>query len=373
MNSSRNYYDVLGVSKSAGPDEIKKAYRQLAIKYHPDRNPGNKKAEEKFKEAAKAYEILGDESKRKKYDQFGEAGLGEAGMGGASFENMSDIFSHFGDVFGDFFGGGFSQRSQRQRRQPRSGTDLAYELEVDLEDVLKGVEKDIQFNSDEVCPSCKGSRAKKGTRPVTCSSCHGTGQVTRQQGFFSMTSTCHRCRGEGTMIKEKCGECYGMGRKSRKRRIKVSVPAGVHHGSRLRLKGEGETGEWGGEPGDLYVGIHVKKHKEFQVQNRDLFKKIRISYLQSLLGSEVSVPTLSGSKTKVRINPGTSPGSLLRVPHQGLPFLNSYKNGDLILEVIVDIPKKLSQKEEELLYQISELKGESVSKKGSPFFKKWKP
>ena len=371
MSSSKNYYDVLGVSKTADKESIKKAYRRLAIKYHPDRNPGDKEAENKFKEAARAYEVLSDEGKKRKYDQFGKAGLGEGGMREHPFDNVNDIFSHFGDVFGDFFGGGFSQKRSR-RNASRPGADLVYNLEIDLEDVLKGGEKDIQFESEEMCSICKGSRVKAGTKPMSCSYCHGTGQITRQQGFFSMTSTCYHCRGEGVMIKEKCKECYGSGRQSKTRHLKVTVPPGVYHRSRLLLKGEGEAGSLGGETGDLYVDIHLRRHREFQVEKQDLIKKVKISYLQALLGAEISIRILEGSQIKVKIPHGTAHGHLLRVSRKGLPLLNSHRRGDMILKVEVEIPKQLSQKEEELLFQISDLKGENVSKKSSGFFKKWK-
>ena len=372
---SKNYYDILGLSKDADQEAIKKAYRLLAIKYHPDRNPGDKKAEDKFKEAARAYEVLSDKKKRIQYDQFGESGLGgfRSQGGGASFHNINDIFSSFGDVFSDFFGGFPRQGGgSARRKQPRQGADLAYHLEIDLEDTLQGGQKEIHFNVEEACSICKGTGAKAGTKPKPCSICNGSGQVTQQQGFFSMTTTCHNCRGEGVIVKFKCMECRGVGRSMKKRSLKVHIPAGVKHGSRLRLNGEGESGEFGGPSGDLYVDIHVRKHRIFQVQGQNLHKKLKISYLQALLGAELFVTTLEGKNIPVKIPSGTEAGGVIHVSGQGLPFLRSYRRGDMVLEVDVEIPKRLSSKEEGLLYEIAESKGENVNKKKSAFFKKWK-
>lgn len=355
-----DYYDILGVSKDADATTIKKAYRKLAMKYHPDQNPGNQEAEEKFKEAAQAYEVLSDDQKRQRYDQFGEAGVnGGFGGGGAGFHDVNDIFSAFGDIFGDFFGGGAGGQRTRRGSRARRGSDLRYYLEISLLDVLNGAEKEIQFDAEESCGDCSGSGAKPGTKPEPCSHCGGAGQVIRQQGFFQMASPCPVCNGEGTIIREKCDSCHGKGRVENKRKISVNVPAGIEAGTQLRVTGEGDGGFKGGPAGDLYVEIRINDEYDFQRQGEHLIKGLKISYLQALLGGKIKVETLDG-EIEVEVPKGTATGHHIQVNGEGLPSLRSTHRGNLVLDVEVEIPKKLGAKEEELLRQIAELKSESV-------------
>lgn len=363
----RDFYEVLGVEKNADPDTIKKAYRKLAMQFHPDKNPGDKSAEDKFKEAARAYEILSNSEKRARYDRFGMAGInGHAGMGGPQgFHDVSDVFEAFGDIFGDFFGG-MGRSQSRQRNRPRRGSDLRYGLEVALEDVLTAQEEVIEFDVTENCKPCGGSGAAPGSHPESCAQCGGRGQVFRQQGFFSVGSTCPVCRGTGQMVKDPCKECKGQGKAKIHRKISVHIPAGVGHGTQLRLSGEGEGGYLGGPAGDLYVEIHVKPNARFEREDEHLIAKLEISYLQALLGGEVDFKTLSGELEKVEIPKGTADGEVIRIKGLGLPSLRGARTGDLHLQVRVNFPKKLDKKEEQLLRQIAEEKGEKVStpKKG---------
>lgn len=359
---AKDYYEVLGVQRGADKETIKKAYRQMAMKYHPDRNPGDTKAEAQFKEAAEAYGVLSDDDKRARYDRFGHAGVNGFGGGpggAAGFHDINDIFSAFGDVFSDFFGGASAGQRSRSRSRARRGSDLRYVLEVDLKDVLTGLQKEIEFETEEGCKTCEGSGAKPGTKPEPCHTCGGRGQVVRQQGFFTMATTCHTCRGEGQTIKEKCSKCRGTGRTSVKRKLSINIPAGVDTGTQLRLSGEGESGYFGGGPGDLYVELRVREHDHFEREGRTLHGELEISYLQALLGAELEVETLDGKK-KVEIAPGSYDGAEIKLRHEGLPSLRSQPRGDLIYHLKVDFPKKLSKKEEELLRQIAEEKGESV-------------
>ena len=359
---ARDYYEILGVERSADKEAIKKAYRQMAMKYHPDRNPGDKSAETKFKEAAEAYSVLSDDSKKSRYDQFGHAGVngfGGGGAGGAGFHDINDIFSAFGDVFSDFFGGVGAGQRGRSRSRSRRGSDLRYFLEVDLKDILSGTQTEIQFDTEESCKTCSGSGAKAGTSPETCGTCRGSGQVVRQQGFFTMASTCPSCRGEGQSIKDPCAKCRGAGRTQVKRKLSINVPAGVDNGTQLRLSGEGESGYFGGGPGDLYVEIRVRDHKQFERDGQTLHSELSISYLQAALGAEVEAETLSGHK-KVEIEPGSQNGDQIRVKGEGLPTVRSGNRGDLVYHLKVVVPKKLHKKEEDLLRQIAKEKNESV-------------
>lgn len=370
----RDYYEILGVSKSSTPDEIKKAYRKIAMQYHPDKNPGNKEAEDKFKEAAEAYEVLSNADKRKRYDQFGHAGMGQGfpgGGGGAGFHDVSDIFDAFGDIFGDFFGGGGRRRSSTRRHQPRKGSDLRYYLDVTLTDVLKGTQKEIEFDCEDSCQVCHGTGAEKGSQPSTCPDCGGAGQVVRSQGFFQMATTCPRCHGEGQIISNPCKSCHGKGRKPVHRKLMVSVPAGVDTGTHLRLTGEGEGGYRGGPHGDLYVEIRVKKEAGFERQGTTLMSNLKISYLQAILGAEVSFKGLDET-IDVKVPRGSKEGTLIRVEGQGLPSLRGGRRGDLVLSVEVEIPKKLAKKEEKLLREIAALKSESVSDESGGLFSAFK-
>ena len=367
MAKSRDFYEILGVAKDANADTIKKAYRKLAMQYHPDKNPGNKEAEDKFKEAAEAYEVLSDADKRAKYDRFGHQAFNQGGFGGGHhFHDASDIFEAFGDIFGDFFGGQQQRRGQQANR-PRRGSDLRYFLEVKLEDVLSGVQTPIEFECEEGCTSCSGTGAAKGTTPETCPTCHGSGQVVRSQGFFQMASTCPQCRGQGQIIKKPCADCRGRGRVVKKRKLMVNVPAGVNNGTQLRLSGEGEAGDRGGLPGDLYVEIRVRKHPKFDRDEEDLLGSLSVSYLQALLGVEIEVETLRGKKL-VKVPAGASPGEVLKLTGEGLPTIRGSVVGDLLLKLDVKFPKKLSKQEEKLLREIAESKGEKVSGEKAGFF-----
>lgn len=362
---SQNYYSVLGVEKSASASEIKKAYRKLAMKYHPDKNPGDKAAEDRFKEAAEAYDVLGDAEKKAKYDQFGHAAYKQGGAGfGGGFNNVEDIFSNFSDIFGDFFGMGGAQgrRGSRRRQGPQRGADLRYMLEVDLPEVLKGVDKNLEFETEENCGTCNGSGSEKGTQPENCSTCGGSGQVVNSQGFFSVAQTCPACRGAGKIIRNPCADCRGQGRTSTQRKIEVTIPKGVDNGTRLRVSCEGEGGFRGGPAGDLYVEIRVRDHDQFQRQGNNLFGEITASYTQALLGADIEVQTLDGTKS-VSIPMGSQPGQTVQLSGLGMPDIRSGRRGDLRMNLVIEMPKKLKKQEEKLLREIAELRGETVSEK----------
>ena len=365
-----DYYDILGVSRQAGASEIKKAYRNMALKYHPDRNPNDKKAEEKFKEAAEAYNVLGNSEKRSQYDQFGHAAFQQANGQYSGATNLNDIFSNFGDIFEDFFSGGIGGRSSKHRSRSRShqGADLRYALDMTIEDVISGLEKTIEFDCEENCLTCDGSGADPKHGLETCQKCNGTGQVVRSQGFFSMASTCMDCRGQGQRVRYPCHSCSGQGRFIKPKKVEVKVPKGVDSGLKLRYEGEGEGGYSDGPHGDLYVEIHVLDHEEFERKEDDLYGEVHISYLQAILGTHIHVDTLDGKK-ELKIPSGTQPDQLLRLSGLGIPrldlksrsFLKPKGRGDLFFTVCVDLPKKLKRQEERLLREIAEMKREDVS------------
>ena len=369
----KDYYEVLSVSKNATQEEIKKAYRKLAFKYHPDRNKGDKAKEEKFKEASEAYQILSDPKKRQQYDRFGHGAFN--GRGG--FQDVGDIFSAFKDIFNDgFFGeassggfGGFEDlfSSSGGFRRMRRGVDLHHEVELDLKEVLTGTEKEISFKGNSSCSTCKGSGAKPGTYRKNCPQCHGKGQQFSQKGFFSFASTCSFCKGQGTVLENPCGTCYGQGIVRKKRTLKIKIPPGVNSGTRLHLQGEGEPGPQGASPGDFYLEVRLKSHPLFIKKGRDIKSPVSISYLQALLGTEKSIQGLT-EEEKIFIPPGTQNGTQIRLPNRGLPGLNNPTRGDLICEIQVEIPKKLKKKEEQLLREIAELKKENLSKPKKKFF-----
>lgn len=364
----RDFYEILGVQKGADQDTIKKAYRKLAMQYHPDKNPGNKEAEDKFKEAASAYEILSNPQKRQQYDTYGHRafqGGGGGGFGGQGFTDINDIFESFGDIFGDFFGG--SGQRQSQRSPNRRGSDLRYLLEVKLEDVLEGTEKEISFETEDNCKPCTGTGADPKHGMETCGTCGGRGQVVRSQGFFQMATTCPTCRGKGQKIKKPCASCNGQGRVAAKRKLKVKVPAGVDNGTRLRVSGEGEGGYGSGPQGDLYVEIRVANHANFEREGQNLYSEVKISYSQAILGTEVDVKTLDGKET-LKIPPGTQSSNQIELSKKGLPSLRSQARGHIFYEVKVEIPKKLKPEEEEKLREIAELRGEKVLDKKKGFF-----
>lgn len=372
MAEKRDYYEILGVAKGSDADTIKKAYRKLAMQFHPDRNPGDKAAEDKFKEAAEAYEVLSSPEKKARYDQFGHQafGQGQGGFGGGGFHDMNDIFSQFGDVFGDLFGGGGGGggRSQgRSRNSARRGSDLRYISEIKLEDVLKESEKQIEFDTDEQCGECAGTGAAKGSQAVTCKTCRGAGQVVRQQGFFQMATTCPTCSGAGETIENPCKPCRGQGRTKTKRKIKVTLPAGVDNGTRLRVTGEGEGGYRGGPNGDLFVEIRIADHEIFEREGDHLFAELDVPYLQFILGGELTVQGLDGD-VDVEIPRGAKLGDRIKVGSRGLPSLRGSRRGDLYYTLQPEFPEKLSEDEEKLLREIAELKKTKVATGKSGFF-----
>ncbi len=346
--AQRDYYEILGVSRNASEAEIKKAFKRLAMKYHPDRNPDDKVAEEKFKEAKEAYEVLSDPQKRSAYDQFGHAGVDPAGMGGAGFGAGASFSDIFGDVFGDIFGAGARGGTRAYR-----GRDLRYNLELSLEEAVRGTTVKIRIPTLAVCDECGGSGARKGTRPVTCSTCGGHGQVRMQQGFFSLQQTCPRCHGTGKIISDPCPACYGHGRVEKHKTLSVKVPAGVDSGDRIRLSGEGEAGEHGGPPGDLYVHISVKPHPIFQREGDDLHCEVPVSVVTAALGGELEVPTLDG-RVKLKVPPETQSGRLFRLRGKGVRSVRSGAAGDLICRVVVETPVNLTKRQKELLRELGE-------------------
>ena len=350
--SKRDYYEVLGVARTATEQEIKSAYRKLALKFHPDRNPGDKVAEEQFKEAAEAYAVLADTDKRHMYDRFGHAGLGGAATGGFDptvFTGFEDILGGLGDIFGfgDVFGGG------RRRGGPQRGTDLRYDLEISFDEAAKGTEASIQIPRQETCETCHGSGAAAGSSPVTCPQCHGRGQLRYQQGFFTVARTCGQCRGSGSVITKPCATCRGLGRVQQEKKLNVRIPAGIATGQRLRLSGEGESGPGGGPAGDLYVVVHVQEHSFFQRDGNDLYCEIPLNFTTLALGGDIQIPTLDG-KEAFTIPAGTQTGSTFRIRGQGMPDVSGRGRGDLLMTVKVSTPKKLSKEQRKLLEQLSE-------------------
>jgi len=346
-NVKRDYYEILGVARGATDQEIKSAYRKLALQYHPDRNPNNPDAEEKFKECSEAYAILADGEKRAAYDRFGHAGLGGAGgFDPSSFQDLSDIF---GDFFGfsDLFGGGRGGRRSRAQR----GTDLREDINLEFEEAVFGTEQTVTVRRHETCEDCHGSGAAPGRAPVTCRSCNGQGQVRYQQGFFSIARTCPTCQGTGQVITDPCSKCKGEGRVLRQKSIEAKVPAGVEDGTRIRFAGLGEGGVHGGPPGDLYIVLHVKEHPFFEREGNDLHCVVPISFTQAALGADITVPTLEGEHV-LKVPEGTQSGTTLRIRGKGVPVLNSRSKGDLYVEVRVQTPAKLSKRQKELLQEL---------------------
>jgi molecular chaperone DnaJ len=364
--AKKDYYEVLGVAREATKEDIKKAYRRLAVMYHPDRNPGNKEAEEKFKEATEAYDVLADESKRQTYDQFGFSGV--ESMGGAAAHDYSTIFRDFEDIFGgftgffdSFFGG--NRRRGAGRSSARRGADLRYDLEVAFEEAVFGAKKEIAFSRNESCEACRGTGAAQGQGKRLCPTCGGSGQVRRSSGFFSIASTCPSCNGEGEVVENPCPQCGGRGLVTRSRKIKVAIPAGIEDGKRIGISGQGDGGQNGGPPGDLYVYIHVRSNEYFQRDGNDLYCLIPISVTQAALGAEIQVPTLEDShKVKVRIPPGTQNGRILRLKSEGVPYLSSpERRGDLYVKIQVEVPTRLSGRAKTLLKELADITGEDSS------------
>ncbi|MEI7681214.1 MAG: molecular chaperone DnaJ [Betaproteobacteria bacterium] len=360
--AKRDFYEVLGVNRDASEDDIKKSYRRLAMKHHPDRNPDNPKAEESFKEAKEAYEILSDANKRAAYDQYGHAGVdpsaggGGAGMGGG----FADAF---GDIFGDIFGGG------RGRSNVYRGADLRYNLEIGLEEAARGTETKIRIPAMEQCETCDGSGAKPGTKPVKCSTCDGHGQVRMQQGFFSVQQACPKCRGAGKMVESPCPTCRGVGRLKQHKTLSVKIPSGVDEGDRIRLSGEGEAGVNGGPPGDLYVVIHLKAHAVFQREQNDLHCEMPISFTTAALGGDIEIPTLEGY-AKIKIPAETQSGKVFRLRGKGIKGVRSSTHGDLLCHVVVETPVNLTARQRELLNELEAINNKD-SGQHNPRAKSW--
>jgi molecular chaperone DnaJ len=346
----RDYYEVLGVGRDATVQEIKSSYKRLALEYHPDRNAGDKEAEEKFKEAAEAYSVLSDANKRAQYDRFGHAGVGGGGFSGFD----PDVFGDFSDILGDFFGfGDIFGSSRRRRNHPQRGADLRYDLTVEFEEAVFGVKAKIKIPRAQTCSNCKGTGADPKYGPTTCTTCNGQGQIRFQQGFFTISRTCSSCHGAGQLVKEPCSECRGSGRLQKEKVLEIKIPAGVESGSRLRIGGEGESGVNGGPPGDLYVVISVKEHSFFKRQGADVYCEIPISFAQAALGAEISVPTLEG-KEKLKIPEGTQTGTVFRFRGRGVVNLSGRSKGDQLVSITVVTPNKLTRRQRELFEELSQ-------------------
>jgi molecular chaperone DnaJ len=360
--AKRDYYEVLGLQKNASKDEIKKAYRKMAIQFHPDKNPDDKNAEEKFKEATEAYEILGDDQKKTAYDQYGFAGV--EGMAGqhdfSNFRGFEDIFGggDFSSVFDHFFGGGGGGGDGYGRRQ-RTGSNLRYDIEIPFKDAVYGTKVEVYYARNEACPSCKGSGAAGGSGKKTCPSCGGSGQIRQSSGFFSVSTSCPTCRGSGSIIENPCAECSGTGLVRKKQKLMITVPSGIDDGKRLVLHNQGDGGPNGAPSGDLYVFVRVKPHEHYERDGYDLYCAVPISITQAALGGEIAVTTLDGKKIKLKITQGTQSGKMLRVRGEGVP-VNGHK-GDLYIKLIVRVPEKLSRKGKELLEEYSKSEGENAS------------
>jgi molecular chaperone DnaJ len=360
MASKRDYYEILGAERTATETELKAAYRKLALKYHPDRNPDDKAAEDNFKEAAEAYEVLRDPQKRQIYDQYGHQGL--EGQGFSGFGGFEDIFSTFGDIFADFFGFGGGGGRRRSRSRAQRGADLRYDLRLSFLDAAFGTETEIRVEKTASCPTCSGTGAEAGTSPDTCPHCQGAGQVSRSQGFFTVRTTCPHCRGQGQVIAHPCVECHGQGRILINKKVAVKIPAGVDSGSRLRLTGEGEAGAMGGPNGDLYVFINVEEHELFVRDDTDVICRIPISFIQAALGDTIKVPTLTGEK-KLTIPKGTQPGDVLRFRGEGIPSLRNGHRGDQVMQINVKTPTGLNKKQEGLLKEFAKIEEKKISTK----------
>ncbi|HYE32955.1 MAG TPA: molecular chaperone DnaJ [Methylomirabilota bacterium] len=384
--AKRDYYEVLGIEKGASADDIKKAYRKLAVKYHPDKNPGDKAAEEKFKELGEAYEALSDPQKRAAYDQYGHAAFdprtraGAGRPGGGGFHDPFDIFREVfgggaggggggGSIFDDLFGGGGGARRDPTGRQ--RGADLRYDMEITFEEAVLGCEKEVSLTKAEACDVCKGAGAEPGSKRSVCPTCGGRGQVVTSRGIFSIAQTCGRCEGAGQVIEKPCKRCHGNGRVERTSKVKIKIPAGVDTGTRLRSAGSGEGGLRGGAPGDLYVVLHVRAHEIFQRDGDDLLCEVPVQFVQAALGSEIDVPTMSG-KAQIKIPPGTQPGTIFRLKGRGVKSLQGYGSGDLHVRVQVEIPTHLNHAQKAKLQEFAELCDASTNPISKSFFEKAK-
>lgn len=360
MAGKRDYYEVLGVRREADEEEIKRAYRQLAMKNHPDRNAGDPEAEERFKEAAEAYEVLRDPVKRQRYDRYGHAGL--EGMNVPHFSNAESVFDLFGDIFGDIFG-------QRSRHGPQPGRDLQMVLDLELAEAYRGTSKTVQVPREELCGECSGTACRRGTQAATCRRCNGHGVVVQSQGFFRMQQTCRGCGGRGVVITDPCPSCRGQGRVAVRRSIEISVPPGVDTGSRIRLTGEGEAGDPRAPRGDLYCVIRIREHPFFRRDGSSLICQVPITFSQAALGGDIDVPTLEGAITHA-LKRGVQSGDVIQISGHGMPSLRGGRRGDLLVQIIIETPRNLTKRQEELFYELSEIDQKHVSPQRKSFLEK---
>jgi len=368
--AKRDYYEVLGVNKSASADQIKSAYRKLAVKYHPDKNKGDKAAEEKFKEASEAYHVLSNSERKQNYDNFGHAAFENGGGGRGGFGNF-DFSNHFSDIFEDFFGEGFGG-GRRSRRSNNRGSDLRYDLSISLEEAFSGKKQDIKFSTSEKCDTCSGSGSKPGHQAGACSMCGGHGQVRSSQGFFTVQQTCPQCAGAGEQITHPCSDCNGQGKKQASKRLSVTIPKGVDDGTRIRLSGKGEAGSRGGGSGDLYLFINVHSHDLFKRSDENLFFECPVSIADAALGTSIEIPTIDGGKAKIKIPAGTQSGKQFRLRGKGMPYMRGNDFGDLYVQVNTEVPISLNKEQKELLEKFREIENEKSNPSIKKFFQKAK-
>ena len=369
--AKRDYYEVLGVEKNASADQIKSAYRKQAVKYHPDKNKGDKTAEDKFKEASEAYHVLSNSERKQNYDNFGHAAFENGGGGRGGFGNF-DFSNHFSDIFEDFFGEGFGGGGRRSRRSNNRGSDLRYDLSISLEEAYTGKKQDIKFSTSDKCDTCSGSGSKPGHDAGSCSMCGGHGQVRSSQGFFTVQQTCPQCSGSGEMITNPCGSCGGQGKKQASKRLSVTIPKGVDDGTRIRLAGKGEAGSRGASNGDLYLFINVNSHELFKRSEENLFFECPISIADAALGSSMEIPTIDGGKAKIKIPSGTQSGKQFRLKGKGMPLMRGSGTGDLYVQVNTEVPVSLNKEQKELLEKFREIENEKSNPSIKKFFQKAK-
>jgi len=369
--AKRDYYEVLGVDKGASADQIKSAYRKQAIKHHPDKNKGDKSAEDKFKEASEAYHVLSNSERKQNYDNFGHAAFENGGGGRGGFGNF-DFSNHFSDIFEDFFGEGFGSGGRRSKRSNNRGSDLRYDLSITLEEAYTGKKQDIKFSTSEKCDTCNGSGSKPGHDAGSCSMCGGHGQVRSSQGFFTVQQTCPQCSGSGEMITNPCGSCGGQGKKQASKRLSVTIPKGVDDGTRIRLAGKGEAGSRGAGNGDLYLFINVYSHDLFKRSDENLFFECPISIADAALGASIEIPTIDGGKAKIKIPSGTQSGKQFRLKGKGMPYMRGSGTGDLYVQVNTEVPVSLNKEQKELLEKFREIENEKSNPSIKKFFQKAK-
>ena len=369
--AKRDYYEVLGINKSATADQIKSAYRKLAVKYHPDKNPDDKTAEDKFKEASEAYHVLSNSERKQNYDNFGHAAFENGGRGQGGFSNF-DFSEHFSDIFEDFFGEGFGGGRRRGRRTNYRGSDLRYDLSITLEEAYKGKKQDIKFSTSEKCNTCSGSGSKPGHDSGSCTMCGGRGQVRSSQGFFTVQQTCPQCGGAGEEITHPCTSCGGQGKKQATKRLSVTIPKGVDDGTRIRLSGKGEAGSRGAGSGDLYLFINVHSHELFKRSDENLFFEFPVSIADAALGTSIEIPTIDGSKAKIKIPAGTQSGKQFRLREKGMPHMRGGGYGDLYVQVNTEVPVNLNSEQKELLEKFREIENDKSNPSIKKFFQKAK-